>query len=66
MDKASGFINRTRSFRPDSYKLLGTLAEFFEDRSMSAVARRLIEAEAHAKREKIAEWKRAQAKKTAP
>jgi predicted CopG family antitoxin len=64
MDKASEFINRTLSFRPDSYKHLGTLAEF-EDRSMSAVARRLIEAEAHAKREEIAEWKRAQAKKGA-
>jgi hypothetical protein len=59
-----GFIHRTLSFRPSEDAQLVTLAAF-EDRSMSAVARRLIEAETDAKREEIEEWKRSQAKKTA-
>jgi hypothetical protein len=64
MDKASGFINRTLSFRPADYRLLGTLAEL-DDRSKSATARRLIETEAHARKAEIEEMKRSQRKTVA-
>jgi hypothetical protein len=54
--ETDGFINRTLSFRPENFKLLGTLAEL-DDRSMSAVARRLIEAEGRARKAEIEEMK---------
>jgi hypothetical protein len=64
MYKVSGFINRTLSFRPADYALLGTLAEL-DDRSMSATARRLIETEARARKSEIEELKRSQRKTAA-
>ena len=58
----SGFINRTLSFRPADYALLGTIAEL-DDRSKSATARRLIEAEARARKSEIEDLKLARTRK---